>query len=68
MYQFCHLGDGEIITFSSHQVIINDLKDPKHKLGARIVEYITNLYIFEHFGSSSLPLVVITHNNDMIKL
>jgi hypothetical protein len=41
MYQITHSGEGKIVEFSCHQVIIKDLKDPKHVLTTGIVDDIT---------------------------
>jgi hypothetical protein len=43
VYQITHLGEGKIIDFSPHQVVIKDLKDPKHVLAIGIVDDITRL-------------------------
>jgi hypothetical protein len=32
VYQITHLGEGRIVEFSPHQVVIKDLKDPNHVL------------------------------------
>jgi hypothetical protein len=65
MYQITHSGDGKIVEFSPHQVVIKDLKDPKHVLATIIVDDITRLYKFDNFGSSSFPLVFVFHNDDL---
>jgi hypothetical protein len=51
-YQITHLAEGKTIEFSPHQVVIKDLKDPKHVLATRIVDDITRLYKFDSVGSS----------------
>jgi hypothetical protein len=48
-----HSGEGKTVNFSPHQVVIKDLKDPKHVPATGIVDYITMLYKFDNFGSSS---------------
>jgi hypothetical protein len=48
-YQITHSGEGKIIDFSPHQVVIKDLKDPKHVLANGIANDITRLYKFENF-------------------
>jgi hypothetical protein len=50
-YQITHSGEGKTIEFSPHQVVIKDLKYPKHVLETRIVDEITKLYNFDNFGS-----------------
>jgi hypothetical protein len=59
VYQITHSGEGETIEFSPHQVVIKDLKDPKHVLATGIVDDITRLYKFDNCGSSSFPLVLL---------
>ena len=56
-YQITHLGEGKIVEFSPHDVVIKDLKDPKHILATGIVDDSTRLYNFDNFGSSCLPSV-----------
>ena len=63
VYQITHSGEGKTIDFSPHQVVIKDLKYPKHFLATRIVDDITRLYKFDNFGSS--PVV---HSDDLSKL
>jgi hypothetical protein len=68
VYQITHSGEGKTVEFSPHQVVIKDLKDPKHVLATRIVDYITKLYKFDNFGSSSFSLVFVAHSDDLRKL
>jgi hypothetical protein len=68
VYQITHSGEGKTIEFSPHQVVIKDLKYPKHVLATRIVDDITRLYKFDNFGSSSFPSVFVAHSNDLRKL
>jgi hypothetical protein len=68
VYQITHLGEGKTIEFSPHQVVIKDLKDPRHVLATGIVDDITRLYKFDNFGSSSFPSVFVAHNDDLSKL
>jgi hypothetical protein len=68
VYQITHLGEGKTIEFSPHQVVIKDLKDPKHVLATIIVDDITKLYKFDNFGSSSFPSVFVSHSDDLRKL
>jgi hypothetical protein len=53
VYQITHSGEGKTVEFSLHQVVIKDLKYPKHVLATRIADDITKLYKFDNFGSSS---------------
>jgi hypothetical protein len=64
VYQINHLGEGKIVEFSPHQLVINDLKDPKHVLAIGIVDDITRLYNFDNFGSSSFSSVFVSHSDD----
>jgi hypothetical protein len=68
VYQITHSGQRKIVLFSPHQVVINDPKDPRHVLATGIIDDITRLYKFENFGSSSFPLVFVSHRNDLSKL
>jgi hypothetical protein len=43
VYQITHSGEDKTVEFSPHQVVIKDLKDPKHVLETRIVDDITRL-------------------------
>ena len=66
--QLTHSNEVKIVEFSPHQVVIKDLKEPKHVLVTRILDDITNLYKFDNFRSSFFPSVYIAHNNDLRKL
>jgi hypothetical protein len=68
VYQITHSGEGKTIEFSPHQVVIKDLKDPKHVIATRIVDDITRLYKFDNFGSSSFSSVFVAHSDDLSKL
>jgi hypothetical protein len=68
VYQITHLGEGKIVEFSPHQVVIKDLKDPKHVLATGIVDDITRLYKFDNFGSSSFSSVFSSHSDELSKL
>jgi hypothetical protein len=57
VYQITHSGEGKTVEFSTHQVVIKDLKNPKHVLATGIVDDITRLYKFQNFGSSYFPSV-----------
>jgi hypothetical protein len=59
MYQITHSSEVKTIYFSPHQVVIKDLKYPKHVLAIEIINDITRLCKFENFGSSSFPLVLL---------
>jgi hypothetical protein len=64
MYQITHLGEGKIVEFSPHQVVIKDLKYPKHVLATGIVDDITRLYnlttLGHHLFHQFLFLIVMT--------
>jgi hypothetical protein len=68
VYQITHSGEGKTIEFSPHQVVIKDLKDPKHVFATGIVDDITKLYKFDKFGSSSFSSVFVAHSDDLSKL
>jgi hypothetical protein len=68
VYQITHSGDGKTVEFSPHQVVIKDLKDPKHVIATGIVNDITKLYQFDNFGSSSFSSVFVPHNDDLSKI
>jgi hypothetical protein len=68
VYQITHSGEGKIVKFSPHQVVIKDLKDPKHVLATGIADDINRLYKFDKFGSSSFSLVFVSHSDDLSKL
>jgi hypothetical protein len=67
-YQITHSSEGKTVEFSPHQVVIKDLKDPKHVLATRIANDITRLYKFDNFGSSSFSSVFVAHSDDLRKL
>jgi hypothetical protein len=68
VYQITHSGEGKTVEFSPHQVVIKDLKDPKHVLATGIVDDITRLYKFDNFGSSSFSSVFVADSDDLSKL
>jgi hypothetical protein len=68
IYCIRNIAEGKTIEFSPHQVVIKDLKDPRHVLTIGIVDDITKLYKFDNFGSSSFPSIFVAHNNDLSKL
>jgi hypothetical protein len=59
VYQITHSGEGKTVDFSPQQVIIKNLKDPKHVLATKIVDDITRLHNFDNFGSSSFSSVFV---------
>jgi hypothetical protein len=63
IYQITHSGEGKTIEFSPHQVVIKDLKDPKHVLATGIVDDIIRLYKFDNFGSLVFSSVFVSHAN-----
>jgi hypothetical protein len=64
VYKITYSGEGKTVEFSPHQVVIKDLKDPKHVLAIRIANDITRLYKFDNFGSSNF----VAHSDDLSKL
>eukprot|EP00253_Pinus_taeda_P028641 PITA_28641 len=63
-----HSGEGKIVEFSPHDVVIKDLRDPKQILATGIADDSTRLYNFHNFGSSNLPSVFVAHNDEVSKL
>jgi hypothetical protein len=45
------LVGGKTVEFLPHQVVIKDLKDPKHIVATGTANNITRLYKFDNFGS-----------------
>jgi hypothetical protein len=68
VYQITHSGEGKTVEFSPHQVVIKDLKDPKHILPTGIADDITKLYKFDNFGSSKFSSFFVAHSDDLSKL
>jgi hypothetical protein len=68
VYQITHSGECKTIDFSPHQVVIKDLKDPKHVLATGISDDITKLYNFDNFGSLAFSSVFVAHRDDLSKL
>ena len=57
IYQITHSGEGKMVEFSPHDVVIKDLKYPKHILATGIADDSTRLHKFDKCGSSCLPSV-----------
>jgi hypothetical protein len=68
VYQINHSCEGKTIEFSPHQVVIKDLKDPKHVLATGIAEDITRLYKFDNFGSSYFSSIFFVHSDELRKM
>jgi hypothetical protein len=68
VYLITHSGEGKTVEFSPHQVVIKDLKYPKHVLATGIVDDITRLYKFDNFGSSYFSSVFVARSDEMSKL
>jgi hypothetical protein len=68
VYQITCSSEDETVEYSPHQIVIKDLKDPKHVLTTGIVDDITRLYKFDNFGSSLFPSVFVAHSDDLSKL
>ena len=58
VYQITHLGEGKTMTFTPHQVVIKDFRNPQNVLGTGTVDDITSLYKFNNFGSSPFSSVL----------
>ena len=56
------------LTFTPHQVVIKDFKNPQNVLATGIVDDITRFYKFINFGSSPFPLVFVAHSDNLSKL
>ena len=56
------------MTFTPHQVVIKDFKNPQNFLATRTVDGITRLYKFNNFGSSPFPSVFFAHSDNLSKL
>ena len=56
------------VTFTPHQVVIKDFKDPQNVLATRIVDDITRLYKFNNFGPSPFRSVSVAHSDNLSKL
>ena len=60
VYQITHSGEGKIVELSPHDVVIKDLKDPKHILATSIADDSTRLYNFENYmGHHLFPLFLL---------
>jgi hypothetical protein len=68
VYQITLSGEGKTVEFSPHQVVIKDLKYPKHVLATEIADDITRLYKFDNFGLSAFSSVFVAHSDDLSKL
>jgi hypothetical protein len=68
IYQITHSGKGKTVDFSPQQVVIKDLKDPKHVLSTGIVDDITRLYKFDNFGSSYFPSIFVSRSDHLSKI
>ena len=67
VYQITHSGEGKTVTFTPHQVVIKDFKNPQNVLAIETVDYITRLYKF-NFGSSPFPSIFVSHGDNLSKL
>ena len=68
VFQITHSGEGKTVEFSPHDVVIKDLRDPRHILAIGIVDDSIRLHKFDNFGSSCLPFGFVAHNDEVIKL
>ena len=67
VYQITHSGEGKTVTFTPHQVVIRDFKNPQNVLDTRTIDDITRLYKFNNFGSSPFSLVFVAHSDNLTK-
>ena len=56
------------MTFTPHQVVIKDFKNPQNILATGTVNDITRLYKFYNFGSSPFPSVFVAHSDNLSQL
>ena len=68
VYQITHSSEGKTVTFTPHQVVIKDFKNPLNVLATGIVDDITKLYKFNNFGSSPFPSIFVAHSDSLTKL
>ena len=68
VYQITHSGEGKTVTFTPHQVVIKDFKNPENILATGTVDDITRLYKFNKFGSSPFSLDFVAHSDNLSKL
>ena len=66
--QITHFGEGKTVTFTPHQVVIKDFKNPQNVLSTRTIDDITKLYKFNNFGSSHFLSVFVAHSDNLSKL
>ena len=67
VYQITHSGEGKTVTFTPHQVVIKDFKNPQNGLATGTFDD-TRLYKFNNFGSSSFPSFFVAHSDNLNKL
>ena len=68
VYQITHSGEGKTVTFTAHQVVIKNFKNPQNFLATKTVDDITRLYKFNNFGSSPFPSFFVAHSDKLSKL
>ena len=56
------------MTFTPHQVVINDFKNLQNVLATGTVDDITRLYKFNNFGSSHFPSFFVAHSDNLSKI
>ena len=56
------------MTFTPHQIIIKDFKNPQNFFATRTIDGITRLYKFNYFGSSPFPSIFVTHSDNFRKI
>ena len=68
VYQITHSSECKTVTFTPHQVLIGDFKNPQNVLAPGTVDDITRFCKFNNFGSSPFPLVFVAHSDNLSKL
>ena len=69
VYQITHSRDGKSVLSTPHQVVIWDIKYPRHVLATGSVDDITRLYKFDYnFVSYSVSLVFVSHSDRVSRL
>lgn len=62
------MGEGKNVLFTSHQVVIRDLKYSQHIVATGSADDITMLYKFDNFRSSFLPSIFVSHSDEVRKI
>ena len=65
VYQITHSGEGKTVTFTPHQVVIKDFKNPQNVLATGTVNDVNRLYKFNNFWSSPFPSIFVAHSDNL---